>query len=60
MTKREINDFEKEKKEAIKLARDFCYGNDVIAKIKTARNPIHLGNIMTDARRSKDEYQLSS
>lgn len=41
------------KHDAIKVARDLCYGTEILAKINDAKSSFEVDRIMTQARRDK-------
>ena len=47
-------DFNKTRKQHIDIAKDLCYGKDVIDKIKSAQNEAEIEIIMNGARRRWD------
>ena len=46
-------DFELEKRKAIKLAKDLVYGEEVIEKLRKAKNESEMQQILTSARKAK-------
>lgn len=49
----EVESFGLTKRNAIKAAKDFHYGDDVIAKLKAAKDERAIDHIMTSARHKK-------
>lgn len=51
-----ISEFEKEKRETIKAARELCYRQEVIKRLKKAETPNELTRIMQTARNNGGKW----
>ena len=45
-------EFREYKRKALKAARELCYGDEVIKRIKNAKTDVEISRIMTSARRA--------
>lgn len=53
-----LEDLRHEKKQAVKVAKELCYGDEVANKIKNAKTPYEIDRILHAARNAQNKHLL--